>query len=103
MLRAFAGTPILHHSIFIYHAMILPENNSISKRTVHLTRFSFQKSKWTLPPILALLARYLWCFTFAEKGGRKKKIALTRENKFFKGFRAKDAKGAKVWKKENRE
>jgi len=64
------------------HAGILSENESGSKRTVHLTRFSFGKSKWTLPPILALFAIDLWCFTFAEKGGGKRKLHQLVKNIF---------------------
>src|SRR5882724_3055758 len=57
------------YAISMYHATIIPENESGSKCTVHLTRFFIKKSKWTLPPILALLAGDLWCFTFAKKRG----------------------------------
>jgi len=79
-----ASTPTLHHAIFFYHAHILSENEFGSKCTVRLTRFFIKKSKWTLPPILPLLAGDLWCFTFEKKGGGKRKLRQEREIYFFR-------------------
>src|SRR5882724_12313775 len=86
-------------SCFISIGMILPENESGSKRTVHLTRFSFGKSKWTLPPILALLARDLWCFTFAEKGGCLKMFLFCVKIYFQGGFARRARRGRRLGKR----
>src|SRR5882724_6810294 len=85
--------------LFHQHGGILPENESGSKRTVHLTRFSFGKSKWTLPPILALLAGDLWVFHFCGKRGCLKIFKFFGEYIFSGWFRAKGAKGKRGFRR----